>query len=79
LRAAGLTLRAIRPLLTGHDGGTALRAALQDLDESLADEIEQRQRRRVLIEALLHERIEDPLEVTAADAAESERSPSCVA
>lgn len=72
LRAAGLTLRAIRPLLTGHDRGTALRAALQDLDESLADEIEQRQRRRVLIEGLLQERVEDPLEVTAADAAEEQ-------
>ena len=70
LRAAGLSLRAIRPLLPANDGGAALRAALQDLDESLADEIEQRQRRRVLIEALREERIEDPLEVTAADAAE---------
>jgi DNA-binding transcriptional MerR regulator len=70
LRAAGLSLRAIRPLLAANDGGAALRAALQHLDESLTDEIEQRQRRRVLIEALREERIEDPLEVTAADAAE---------
>jgi DNA-binding transcriptional MerR regulator len=69
LRAAGLALRAIRPLLAANDGGAALRAALQDLDESLADEIEQRQ--RVLIEALREERIEDPLEVTAADAADA--------
>ncbi|MBV9473080.1 MAG: MerR family transcriptional regulator, partial [Solirubrobacterales bacterium] len=70
LRAAGLSLRAIRPLLTADDGGAALRAALQDLDESLADEIAERAQRRALIEALLEERIEDPLEVTAADAAE---------
>jgi len=70
LRAAGLSLRAIRPLLAANDGGAALRAALQDLDESLADEIEQRERRRALIEALRAERIEDPLEVTATDAAE---------
>lgn len=70
LRTAGMSLRAIRPLLVANDGGAALRAALQDLDESLADEIEQRQRRRVLIQALREERIEDPLEVTAADAAE---------
>jgi DNA-binding transcriptional MerR regulator len=70
LRAAGLSLRAIRPLLAAHAGSAGLRAALQDLDESLADEIEQRQRRRVLIEALLQERIEDPLDVNAADAAE---------
>jgi DNA-binding transcriptional MerR regulator len=70
LRGAGLSLRAIRPLLAANDGGAALRAALQDLDEALADEIEERQRRRVLIEALREERIEDPLEVTAADAAE---------
>jgi len=70
LRAAGLSLRAIRPLLAAKDEGAALRAALQDLDESLADEIEQRQRRHVLIDALREEQIEDPLEVTAADAAE---------
>lgn len=70
LRAAGLSLRAIGPLLTANDDGSALRAALQDLDESLTDEIKQLRRRRVLIEALLEERIEDPLEVTAADAAE---------
>ncbi len=41
LRAAGLSLRAIRPLLTANDSGAALRAALQELDESLGDEIEQ--------------------------------------
>jgi DNA-binding transcriptional MerR regulator len=70
LRGAGLSLRAIAPLLAADDAGAALRAALQDLDESLADEIEQRQRRRALIDALREERIEDPLEVTAADAAE---------
>lgn len=70
LRSAGLSLRAIRPLLSANDGGAALRAALQDLDEALADEIEQRRRRRALIDALREERIEDPLEVTAADAAE---------
>src|SRR5689334_21899944 len=45
LRAAGLSLRAIRPLLAARDGGEALRAALRDLDESLAEEIEQRQQR----------------------------------
>ncbi len=72
LRTAGLSLRAIRPLLSAHDGGAALRAALQDLDESLAGEIEERARRRLLIDALLNERIEDPLEVTAADAAEEQ-------
>ena len=70
LRAAGLSLRAIRSLLTASDGGAALRAALQDLDESLGDEIEQLERRRAFIEALQQEGIEDPLEVTAADAAE---------
>lgn len=70
LRAAGLSLRAIRPLLSANDGGAALRAALQDLDESLGDEIEQLGRRRAFIEVLQQEGIEDPLEVTAADAAE---------
>jgi DNA-binding transcriptional MerR regulator len=72
LRAAGLSLHAIRPLLTAGDGGASLRAALQDHDESQAAEIDQRQRRRALIEALRQERIEDPLEVTAADAAEEQ-------
>jgi DNA-binding transcriptional MerR regulator len=70
LRAAGLSLRAIRSLLGADDGGVSLRAALQDLDESLADEIEHRRRQQALIEGLREERIEDPLEVTAADAAE---------
>ncbi len=70
LRAIGLSLRAIRPLLTAQDGGAALRAALRDLDETLADDIEKRQRRRLLISALHDERIEDPLEVSVADAAE---------
>jgi DNA-binding transcriptional MerR regulator len=70
LRSAGLSLRAIKPLLAADDGGAALRAALRVLDEALADEIEQRQRQRALIQALGEERIEDPLEVTAADAAE---------
>ncbi len=70
LRAAGLSLRAIGPLLAANDAGAALRAALQGLDESLADEIEQRQQRRALIQALQEERIEDPLQVTAADATE---------
>jgi len=70
LRAAGFSLRAIQPLLTAEDGGAALRAALHDLDESLADEIEQLKRRRMFIDTLRQEGIEDPLEVTAADAAE---------
>ncbi len=70
LRAAGLSLRTMRPLLAADDGGMRLRAALQDLDESLADEIEQLQRRRSFVDALRQEGIEDPLEVTAADAAE---------
>lgn len=70
LRAAGLSLRAIQPLLAADDGGATLRAALQDLDESLGDEIEQIQRRRTFVDVLRQEEIEDPLEVTAADAAE---------
>ncbi len=70
LRSAGLSLRAIGPLLAANHDGEALRAALQDLDESLADEIEQLLRRRALIEALRAERLEDPLQVTVADAAE---------
>jgi hypothetical protein len=43
---------------------------LQDLDESLADESKALGHRRMLVQALLEEGIEDPLEVTAADAAE---------
>ncbi len=70
LRAAGLSLQAIQPLLTADDGGASLRAALQDLDESLVDEIEQLQRRRTFVDVLRQEGIEDPLEVSAAEAAE---------
>jgi DNA-binding transcriptional MerR regulator len=52
LRRAGRSLQAIRPLLAAGDEGAALRAALQDLDDALANEIEQLQCRRALIEAL---------------------------
>jgi DNA-binding transcriptional MerR regulator len=71
LRAVGLALREIRPVLEAGDGaGAALQATLRDLAETLDEEIAERRQRRALIGDLLDEGITDPLAVSAADVAE---------
>ena len=71
LRSVGLSLRAIGSLVGADDDrGGALRAALQDLRETLDDEIDERRVRRSLVEDLLAEGIDDPLSVSTADVAE---------
>lgn len=72
LRAVGLSLRQIEPLLrTGS--GEALQASLRDLDTALSAEIAERERRRALLTKLLEEGIDDAIAVSAASPGE-ERS-----
>lgn len=71
LRAVGLSLREIRPVLEAHDdAGHTLQATLHDLADTLEDEIAERRRRRALVIDLLDEGIADPLAVSPADVAE---------
>ena len=70
LRAVGLSLREIAPLLQADGGGQALRRALRDLDEQLALEIAERRRRRRLLAELLEEQVSDPIAVSAPGPAE---------
>lgn len=67
LRAVGFSLREIEPLVTGADCSAALRRALRDLDEVLAEEIAERRLRRALLGQLLDEGVDDPIAVAAAD------------
>ena len=67
LRAVGFSLREIGPLVTAADRGVALRRALRDLDEVLAEEIAERRLRRALLSHLLDEGVDDPIAVAAAD------------
>ncbi len=67
LRALGLSLDAIGPLLRGGDGGRALREELRRLDLELEEEVRRLRGRRALIAGLLEEGVDDPIAVTAAD------------
>jgi len=67
LRAIGLTLREIAPLLGAADGGAALRERLAALDAQLGEEVAERERRRAMLGLLLAEGIDDPIGVTLAD------------
>jgi len=67
LRAVGFSLREIGPLVTAADRGVALRRALRDLDEVLAEEIAERRLRRALLGQLLDEGVDDPIAAAAAD------------
>ncbi len=67
LRAVGFSLREIEPLVTGADCSAALRRALRDVDEVLAEEIAERRLRRALLGQLLDEGVDDPIAVAAAD------------
>lgn len=67
LRALGLPLSGMEPLLAGGDGGAALRTRLQALDSELAGDARRLRTRRALIAGLLREGVDDPIAVTSAD------------
>lgn len=67
LRRVGFSLCEIEPLVTAPDCGAALRRALRDLDELLAEDVAERRRRRALLGQLLDEGIDDPIAVAAPD------------
>ena len=73
LRAVGLSLREIAPLIDADDGGVRLRDALGDLDAALAAQVRECEQRRALLALVLDEGIDDPVAVSAADVCE-ERS-----
>lgn len=67
LRAVGLSLREIAPLLGNEDRGARLRQALEDLDGALAAKMAECEQRRTLLALLLAEEVDDPIAVSAAD------------
>ena len=67
LRAVGLSLREIAPLVDAHDGGARLRQALGDLDVALAAQVRECEQRRALLALVLDEGIDDPVAVSVAD------------
>jgi DNA-binding transcriptional MerR regulator len=67
LRAIGLPLREIAPLVRAADGGAALRDRLRELDAELAGEIAEREARRAVVAQLLAEGIDDPIAASEAD------------
>ena len=70
LRQLGLPLSDIEPLLSGGDGGAALRGKLRGLELELGAEIDRLRGRRALVAGLLAEGVDDPIAVSAADVAE---------
>lgn len=67
LRAIGLPLKSIAPLVGARDGGAALRERLRALDATLEAEIAERAERRARIAQVLEEEIDDAIAVSAAD------------
>lgn len=67
LRAVGLSLREIAPLVDADDGGARLRQALGDLDAALAEQVRECEQRRALLALVLDEGIDDPVAVSVAD------------
>jgi DNA-binding transcriptional MerR regulator len=67
LRELGLPLNDIAPLLTGGDGGAALREKLRALEKELVAEAARLRARRTLVAGLLEEGVDDPIAVSAAD------------
>jgi len=67
LRAVGLSLREIAPLVDADDGGDRLRQALGDLDVALAAQVRECEQRRALLALVLDEGIDDPVAVSVAD------------